>query len=349
MNIQQQWLFIFVGIVMWILAWLPCVVFISRSWRARRNMLFDYFDDASLRLYYRQFFPSEDLTNVDADQLKRKFKIHFHSLYGRRFYLSPIALLAALVGLGIWCLHVFLLSVLTPAAKGGGSVYWVAVSAFLGAYMWVVSDQLGRLRARDFTPVDVYNCVFRFLIAIPMGYCFGKLATESLAVPMAFLLGTFPTTTLFKYGRRIVDQKLNLGEEADERSWELEKLQCVGKSQAERFSDMGITTIGQLAWSNPVDLTFRSNLEFNFIVDSVSQALFWVYAEDSVKDVYKFGLRGAMEVNYLLAAVARNDEPSKQALADAATILKMSPTSAQHMFNEVAHDPYTEFLVNVWH
>ena len=148
--------------------------------------MFDYFDDASLRLYYRQFFPSENLTNVDADQLKKKFKIHFHSLYGRRFYFPPVALLAA-------------------------------------------------------------------------------------------------------------------------------------------------------------------NLEFNFIVDSVSQALFWVYAEDSVKDLYKLGLRGAMEVNYMLAAVAHNDEPAKQALADAATILKMSPESTQHMFSEVAHDPYTEFLVHVWH
>ncbi len=277
--------------IAWLMVWLPVVVFLFRAWRARRDLLFDYFDDEALRLYYAQFFPAEDLAKLDAVQLKANFKRRFYALYSRRYYWVPILLLATLAGMGLWALAVFVPRTLTLPTHND-SVLWVAVSAFLGAYVWVVNDQLSRLRTRDFTPHDVYTSVYRILIALPLGYCFGKIAATGMAVPMAFFLGTFPTNTLFKYGRRFVDQKLNLGESANQQSPELEKLQCVGKAQAERFDDVGVSTIGQLAWSNPVDLTIRSNLEFNYIIDTMSQALFWVYAEDSTKELYKFGLRG---------------------------------------------------------
>ncbi len=335
-------------VIAWLMVWLPVVIFLFRAWRARRDLLFDYFDDEALRLYYAQFFPAEDLTKLDASQLKENFKRRFYALYGRRYYWVPILLLASLAGMGLWAVAVFVWRALTHPTPDDG-LLWVAVSAFLGAYVWVVNDQLGRLPARDFTPNDVYTPVYRFLIALPLGYCFGKIAAAGMAVPIAFFLGTFPTNTLFKYGRRFVDQKLNLGESSNQQSPELEKLQCVGKAQAERLEDVGVSTIGQLAWSNPVDLTMRSNLDFNYIIDTMSQALFWVYAEDSTKELYKFGLRGAMEVSNLRDAIEENNENAKQALKEAAEKMKMSEESLRHMFDEVADDPYTEFLVNIWH
>jgi hypothetical protein len=335
-------------VIAWLMVWLPVVVFLFRPWRARRDLLFDYFDDEALRLYYAEFFPAEDLAKLDALQLKENFKRRFYALYGRRFYWAPILLLASLAGMGLWAVAVFVRRALTHSTPDDG-LLWVAVSAFLGAYVWVVNDQVSRLPARDFTPHDVYTEVYRFLIALPLGYCFGKIAAVGMAVPIAFFLGTFPTSTLLKYGRRFVDQKLNLGESSDQQSLELEKLQCVGKAQAERFEDVGVSTIGQLAWSNPVDLTMRSNLEFNYIIDTMSQALFWVYAEDSSKELYKFGLRGAMEVSNLRDALDKNDQNAKQALKEAAGKLDMSDESLRHMFDEVADDPYTEFLVNIWH
>jgi hypothetical protein len=335
-------------IIAWLTVWLPVLVFLYRAWRARRDLLFDYFDDEALRLYYGQLFPAEDLTELDAVQLKVNFKRRFYALYSRKYYLIPIVLLASLAGMGLWAVAIFIRRALTQPIPGGG-LLWVGVSAFLGAYVWVVNDQLSRLRARDFTPHDMYTAVYRFLIALPLGYCFGKLAATGMAIPMAFFLGTFPSNTLFKYGRRFVDQRLNLGESANQQSSELEKLQCVGKAQVERLEDAGVFTIGQLAWSNPVDLTIRTNLEFNYIIDTMSQALLWVYAEDSTKELYKFGLRGAMEVSNLLDSVEDDDENAKRALSEAAKRLKMNEQSLRHMFDEVADDPYTEFLVNIWH
>ena len=33
------------SIIAWLIVWLPAVVFLFRAWRARRDLLFDYFDD----------------------------------------------------------------------------------------------------------------------------------------------------------------------------------------------------------------------------------------------------------------------------------------------------------------
>lgn len=339
--------------IAWLVVWLPVIIFLIRAWRARRDMLFDYFDDQSLRLYYAEFFPAEDLTNLNPAGLTANFKRRFNAFYGRQYYFPPILLLAILAAMGLWAVAVFLRRTLAHPLPDD-ALLWVGVSAFLGAYVWVVNDQLSRLRSRDFTPHDVFTAIYRFLIALPVGYCFGKIAAPGMAIPIAFFLGTFPANTLFKYGRRFVEQKLNLGDSGDQETTELEKLQCVGKAQAERFGDVGVPTIGQLAWSDPIDLTIRSNLDFNYIVDTMSQALLWVYAEDaagedSTKQLYKFGLRGAMEVSNLLNSIAKDDQNAKQALTDAAAKLNMNEQSLRHMFDEVATDPYTKFLVNIWH
>ena len=45
----------------------------------------------------------------------------------------------------------------------------------------------------------------------------------------------------------------------------------------ERYKDEGITTICGLAYADPIDLTIRTNFDFNYVVDCVSQALMWIY------------------------------------------------------------------------
>jgi hypothetical protein len=80
--------------IAWLMVWSPVCIFLLRAWRARRDLIFDFFDDEALRLYYAEFFPAEDLTKLDAVGLKANFRRRFYALYGRRFYLVPILLLA---------------------------------------------------------------------------------------------------------------------------------------------------------------------------------------------------------------------------------------------------------------
>lgn len=336
----------------WVMVWLPCVIYLSKTWAYRRDRLFAVFGSDEVTLYYQQFFPAVDISHDTPEQLKDRFRKHFFSLYGRRRYIWPLLLLAFVAGIGAWGIAQTI-QVWVGVSQNTSKFEPIAVSAFLGALTWVIYDQMGRLRNRDFTHHDVYNCVFRFLIALPFGYSLSKFAKDDLGIPVAFLLGTFPTATLFTYGRRLVTQQFKLGEPGEAGRPELESLQCIGRNNAERFMDEGFTTIAELAWVDPVDLTIRTNRDFNYIVDCVSQALLWVYFGEKANGLYKLSLRGAQEAFTLVESLNSSDENIKNAasktLNEVAAIIGISPEAAFYTLRcQVHDDPYTKFLTQIW-
>jgi hypothetical protein len=228
----------------------------------------------------------------------------------------------------------------------------IVISAFFGAYAWILYDHFRRFRTGDFTTHDIYAGVYRFLIAIPLGISVGALLKDEVGTGVAFLLGAFPTTTLMILARRLASQKLGLGESGESGTLELEKLQCVGRANAERYQDEGVSTIAELAWADPIDLTVKTNLEFNFVIDSVSQALLWVYFEDRVKKLYPFSLRGAQEVCSFLDDLASRKEKERAAaeqnLEAAAALMGLEPESFLYTLISVRDDPYAQFLYQIW-
>src|SRR5437870_2072181 len=121
----------------------------------------------------------------------------------------------------------------------------VAITAFLGGYSWVLLEQFGRYESRDFTKHNVYNGVYRLFISVPLSLSFTAFANPSFGVPLCFLLCAFPTQTLIKFARRIVSEKMGLGEQDVEGPTELVKLQGIGRENADRFQRIDITTIVQ--------------------------------------------------------------------------------------------------------
>ena len=134
----------------------------------------------------------------------------------------------------------------------------VSFAALGGGFPWVVSDELGRFRTRDFTTYDVYNFVFRLLLSIPLGFTVEAFVDTAFKIPVAFLLGTFPTSTLFTIARRLGNEKLNLADDETAGGSELELLPDVGRAFAERLKDDGINSITELAYADPVNLTIRT-------------------------------------------------------------------------------------------
>jgi hypothetical protein len=335
----------------------PIVRYLSRHWEYRRDCLFGLLEGGAIKFYYQQFRPAEDPSKdanpatTNADYM-REFKKDFKHWYGRKYYLAPLAMLAILTGVSaLWASKALEAWAIDPSQLD--SLRALVAAALGGAFVWVISDEFDRLRRRDFTVTDVYYYVFRLLLAIPFGWALtrAKLPLQ-MGIPLAFFLGCFPTTTLFTIGRRIVSQQLKLGDDAASGALELESLQSIGKSNAERFKDEGITTISELAYADPIDLTIRTNFDFNYVADCVSQALVWIYFgkhEDSAK-LYPLSLRGAQEV---AAVVKWLDDPDRKAfadktVADAAGILKISDGALRMTLYQISLDPYTEFLVNVW-
>lgn len=117
------------------------------------------------------------------------------------------------------------------------------------------------------------------------------------------------------------------------------------------FNDEGINTIAGMAWPDPIDLTIRTNFDFNYVIDCMNQALLWVYFEDKVHTLYPFSLRGAQEVCFLLDRL--NDPNTKpdaeKTLESAAAVVNMDQRAFLLTLKQVEADPYAKFIRDVWH
>ena len=345
----------------WIILLLPALFYLGTTWRNRRELLLDRLGPAAIKLYYTQFFPSSASKRIqkraaraghtEKENTQAQFRRDFGRLYGRRHYVLPLLLLALISAIGLRATSQSIQAWLGLSAIGKPFPA-IAISAFLGGYAWVLYDQFIRFRTGDFTAHDVYGGIYRFLIAIPLGISLSSLLKDTVGVAVAFLLAAFPTATLFTIARRVAGQKLGLGESQEGGSLELEKLQCVSRSNAERYVDEGISTIAELAWADPIDLTIKTNREFNFVIDSVSQALLWVYFQDGVKKLYPLSLRGAQEVCTFLNDLD-SDEPkikhaAETSLKQAAGLMELDKESFLYTLLTVKDDPYAQFLFKVW-
>jgi hypothetical protein len=342
------WLIDSACVIAWLMVMAPAIVFLRRAWTTRRDSLFNLMTDGTLELYYNRFYPSR---KIDPKDRVRVFRSDFGRAYGIRWYVLPLVMLFFLSGWGLWgAAGTIKVWVKVASADATYAIDDVALGAFLGGLTWVISDSLGRFRSRDFTSHDVYNAVFRLLIAVPLGYSLGSFLDAKFKVAMAFLLGVFPTTTLFTIARRLGSKQLGLASDGVEGGGdsELEKLQSVAKSTAERFRDEGVSSIVALAWTDPIDLTIRTNFEFSFVVDCISQALFWIYVRDDIQQLYVLSLRGAQEVATFMDSIDSGDAGAKKTLGDAAARLKVSEEALLQTFAQVRDDPSTKFIVNIW-
>lgn len=332
--------------VAWIFLIVPSIVYLLTIWKIKFEYLRAYFDEGDLETYFKQFYRSKDIREGDLGDL---FDKRIHRSFGKRRYILPLFFLSIVSGIGIIFVAINI-------------IYWldhnefklppVVISAFLGAYMWVAYDQFQRLRMRDFTSHDIYLCSFRLLIAIPLGVSFAAIIKDPVGVPLAFFLGSFPARTLLKYGRRFVNTNLGIGKQSDEKTSELEQLQSINRVEAERYQEEGKTNILQLAYSDPVELTLRTNFEFNYVLDCISQALLWLYLGKNISKLYPLGLRGAHEAFILNEALNSDDSDSKKIAEDnfkeIAKVLDIKEKALQQTLIDVAEDPYTEFILDIW-
>ena len=349
----------------------PIGRFLAKPWAFRRDALTGQLAGSSMKLYYERFRRGEVITKLDNDGKPTKqklvvgdaaltsadyeaaFDIHFDRWYGRRYYIAPVFGLLVLTAICAWwgCTNLWLW---ISGLKSIESMRGLVAAALAGALVWIVSDEIDRLRRRDFTSSDVYYYVFRILLSIPFAWALTRAqVTLQLGIPTAFFLGSFPTSTLFTAARRFANQQLKLGEDPVSGNLELEKLQNVGKENAERFKDEGISTICQLAYADPVDLTIRTNFDFNYVTDSVSQALLWLYLGDQLSNAAIYSLRGAYEAHALMEGLKNNDPIAQKTLTDVtarlvANKVQISEDTLRATLRQAGYDPFTIFLVDIW-
>jgi hypothetical protein len=111
----------------------------------------------------------------------------------------------------------------------------------------------------------------------------------------------------------------------------------------------GIGAIQQLASVDPVALSVRTGLPFDFILDLVAQAQAWRYLGPATEALGKLGLGSALSIRRLVDRLARKppDEEAKAVLRASANLLQLDETVVKTIFNELAADPYTGFLLSI--
>ncbi len=326
----------------------PIVHFLFVGWRLKYNEIGESFDKASIEAYFARFHPSVDRgPGFDA---KEMFGSYLHRNYGWWNFVTPLILLFFVAGVSL-------------AWSGATVMQWVsfqleipalpelAVLALLGAYMWVLSELIAKNKALWLFPSDVYWGGFRFAVAVPMAYAFASVFDEALAGAVAFLLGAFPTRVILEFSRKVLGDKIGIGGEEPEGS-ELLDLQGMDRRACRLFSQQGTTTNLQLAYCDPIQLSVRTGLSFVFVMDCVSQALLWIYVEDKLANLRKFGQRGAQEVCNLQTYLESDDEATSEeaeAIVQAlATELEIESVVLEGVIYEVAKDPQTTFLHSLW-
>jgi hypothetical protein len=353
----------------------PILQFLVRPWRARRDKLIGILDGEPLMLYYQRFRANVEIrkdkkpcaSDLTPDDFVHAFNRDFGSWYGLRYYIAPVLLLAAVTGCCGWWGSLQAQGWIA-GTRSIDSMSGLAAAALTGAFLWVISDEIDRLRRQDFTTSDVYYYIFRILLSIPFAWAVTRLqVTLQVGIPTAILLGAFPTSSLFTIARRFGSQRLGLGDDPGTGQLELEKLQSIGKTNAERFKEADVSNIGQLTRVDPVDLAIRTNFDFDYISDCVNEALLWVYVGDELGKLAVYSVRGACEARQLLTDYNNAGDKTKQdrarqtvkdlvsvfaaARADdkAAAKITYSEESLLETLHQAGDDPYTQFLMKIWH
>lgn len=330
----------------------PVIRYVSVGWRAKRREILDCLN-ADARLDYFKMFCRAQAT-PDASKCTAEFEQMYDRWYGRRLFTVPAVLLCIASSLSVVLMvlsifHQVKFISINPAFD----LQPIAIAALAGAYMWIVNDLTSRSRRLDMAPADVHLSTLRTVVAIPMGYALSSIAAESIGPAIAFSLGAFPLATIASILRKFSYKQLGIEATAEESSDDIIKLQGVNRAISERLSNEDLNTIPQLAYCDPVQITMRSGLGFNFVTDCISQALAWMYFEDSLAKLRPIGLRGAVEIASLMVdfyGLAPEDRkaPAASVLAMAALAIGQDPTSIEETFRQIADDPYTKFLYNIW-
>jgi hypothetical protein len=324
-----------------------------------------------LRRYFETFYPT-DLgpkgTKWTPEALARMFDRHYDRCFGRLKFILPASLLTVMAAI-FWVFTAQSLRPWLSAFFGAGnasespSFVLAGLAGFAGGYMWVLLFLARRMQQRQLTPFDLYAGSVRLVVAVPVALSFAALfqgALQAQVLPaIAFMLGAFPTTALLTFMRRTASSKLNMQESFDDPATNLTQLQGIERDHGEILSTEGVCTILQLAYSDPVDLTIRTGFSFSYVVDCCSQALAWLYLPEEIPKLRRFGLRGAMEICTFVYELTRATRQSKdrmnqeeewatKTLEVVAADLGMDKDALRRTFDEIAYDPYTQFLYDVW-
>jgi len=315
----------------------PLIEYVTYGWARKfdeiKNSLGKQAKEKYLALFQHVMKPPPNVDDTFAEIYTKS--------YGRRRLIIPIAFVFLIAIFENYFLAVDLLNLTQANGK-----LQIATSAIAGAYTFVAFDFFGRVQRRNLSIADIMRGALRLAIAIPLGYVFGAITAENLGAFMAFAVGVFPLREIYGILRQQASKRIGTSDVNTPSSTQVVQLSGIDTATSDRLEDADITTVAQLAWCDPIQLTMRTNLHFNFVVDICSQALAAVYFDGKLDMLRPLGLRGAVEMSYLVADL-RDEGRATTAEAVLETAFKatgIAVPALKFALGQITDDPYTEFL-----
>lgn len=337
----------------------PILAFVRRGWWFKREEVLASLSDDAKKIYIKTFL------KIDSNNPSKDFDVMYTHKYGRyRLTIPTILLMATILPLSYLVADTAIAHLLIADSGAirvlakinpNGCVILLpgrALAAIIGAYLWIVYALIIGSVVYDMPPALLLTSALRMIAAAPLGYAIGGLAAPGLGTFLAFAIGAFPLQTVQAILQRLTDKKLNLDIASNERDDWVIRLDGVDPPTADRLQQAGITTVAQLAYSDPVQLSLRTNLRFAAVLDLADQALARIYLGAKLNKLMPYGLRGAMEIRHLMddvgSTTAAKSDPAREALAAIATAAEVPLAGLERAFDEIGQDPYAEFLWEVW-
>lgn len=334
----------------------PVLYYIFGVWPSRQKAIFNTLTVAAKAEYMRLYHATEEYTenNVVITEPGARFSAFYSKWFGRGALGWPTLLIAILLLAYSFLAAIAAAKATVPLAVADvANVSPIAIAAVTGAYILVSLDTIARVTQRDLLPDDLYLSALRLAAAIPLGMAFASLASRDAQALVALAITAFPLQQLAAFLRQIAARRIGIDNPSEAaREDSPIKLSGVDRTVCERLSTVGVNTITQLAYGDPIQLTMRTSLGFVFVLDIVSQALAWVYLESKLNDLRPMGLRGAWEISVLYSEA--NDATSAHAANSKAVIeqlpakLGLTKEQVENVLHQIADDAYVGFLVSAY-
>jgi hypothetical protein len=374
-----------------IIVFIPCIVvfpvirYMKAGQKIKQLEILDGQSPLAAGYYFRMFCKATDVSDTPIKNAE-KLKSEYERWYGEHWFNWPLVIVSVVATIGAYVEVTALAALLCDAVTCSARIPLVfalpipAMTALAGAFIWVTNDFITRARRLDFSPSDVHWGTLRIAGSIPLGYAFvyfyasipprAEPERMTAAAFIAFAIAAFPLSETHRMLRRLFlcqsrfSEFLSLRSETDE----VMKFQGVNNDISTRLAKEDITTITQIAYCDPIRISMRSGLSFNFITDCMSQALAWEYLEEGLNVIRPLGFRGAVELSKLYSHLLESSDPKlrtcgKSILRSVCKALNAydgteegarakgktlhTVQTLRFLLRELAGDPFTIYLVSI--
>lgn len=272
-------------------------------------------------------------------------------------YVAPVALTAT-VAAAFAAISMAVAGVALPRIDGTiasrmAATPLIVIAGAAGAYLWGLDDLVRRHGSADMSSTALHGTWVRMAVAASIGAVLvaTKIPTP-IGVPLAFAIGSLRISDMWDYVRRRAHLKIDEG-----KSWhsDLYLVQGLTEAARDRLIAEEIDSVQRLAFADPVRLLFRTNIEWNVILDAVDQAMLINYVGTRIDQLRHLGVRGAIEMAELTSRTEKRKRNTMIEVEHAARMLNLigaelgqGPDAAYNLSYLLNNDPQVDFIWKNW-